>query len=73
MTEATRGGTTRIVALADLLGVAEIAALLDVKAGTVTMWRQRGLLPPPALRLAATDLWTRPTVEEWAKATGRMP
>jgi predicted site-specific integrase-resolvase len=56
----------------DLLGVAEIAALLGVRGQTVSVWRRRGQLPAPDVTVKAADLWLRETVVEWAKRTGRM-
>lgn len=56
-----------------LLGVADIARLLEVKPGTVTKWRKRRLFPAPDLRLSIGDAWLQGTVVEWAERTGRMP
>lgn len=56
-----------------LLGVAEIAELLNVKRQTVSAWRYRGILPPADYTFAAADLWQRDTIERWARQTGRWP
>jgi len=56
----------------ELLGVAEIAALLGVKAQTVSVWRIRAGFPPPDLTVASAALWRQATVERWARETGRM-
>lgn len=63
----------RVLPLDDLMGMPEIADYLAVRRGTVYAWRQRGILPPPDVKLAACDLWLRPTIDEWAKQTGRVP
>jgi hypothetical protein len=59
--------------LPDLLGVSEVAALLQVRPNTVSVWRKRGLMPPADLRVKAGHLWLRTTIVAWATTTGRMP
>lgn len=54
-----------------LVGLAEIAELLQVRAGTVAQWRHRGLLPPPTAELRMGPVWTRGEIELWATQTGR--
>lgn len=54
-----------------VLGTAEIAILLDVQVGTVSQWKFRNLLPKPEYRLRCGDLWTRHSIERWARVTGR--
>lgn len=56
----------------DLLGVAEIAALLGVKQRTVHQWRQRKLLPPRDATVSALPAWRRATIITWARQTGRI-
>lgn len=52
----------------DLLGLAELARLLDRKLTTVGQWRYRGHLPPPDTLLASGPVWHRSTIERWAKS-----
>ena len=55
-----------------LVGIGEIAELLNVKRGTVGQWRHRGLLPPPDQMLKVTPVWWESTIIAWAKETGRL-
>lgn len=53
----------------DLLGVAELAALLGVQRVTVSGYVSRGVvLPPPAVRLACGPIWHRADIEAWIAA-----
>lgn len=62
-----------IPAGAEVLGVEGIARLLGVEPRRVSVWRKRGLLPPPRWQLAARiPAWDRADVEEWARTTGRL-
>ena len=61
------------MATTTLLGVAEVATLLQVKPQTVSQWRHRNLFPDPDVTTARADLWERSTVERWARTTGRWP
>jgi ParB family chromosome partitioning protein len=54
------------------LGVAEVAALLKVKASTVHQWQHRGLAPPPDFQISGNPAWWRPTIETWARTTRRI-
>ena len=54
-----------------MLGAAEIAILLDVQPGTVSQWKFRRILPEADYVLHCGDLWTRHTIERWARMTGR--
>ena len=58
--------------LRGVLGIAEIAVLLDMQPGSISVLRSRGQLPAPDARLAVTDLWLQDTVLEWAERTGRI-
>jgi len=64
--------TQRGETLRGVLGVAEIAALLDMQPGTISVLRSRGQLPGPDARLAVTDLWLQDTIIDWAEQTGRI-
>lgn len=66
--------TERRFLLEHVLGVAEVADLLEVGRDTVRKWRSRSSsrFPDPAVRLAATPIWLRGDVEDWALATGRL-
>lgn len=55
------------------LGREEIAAMLDVKIGTVSQWITRGIFPGEDMRVSGSPLWWPATVEEWARETGRLP
>lgn len=68
---ATHPRETRLEDL-DLVGVAEIAARLQVKPQTVSMWKIRGLLPAPFVALRMGDVWSWPTIASWAARTGRL-
>lgn len=61
---------------ADLLvGTEEIARRLEVaRRQTVHVWRSRYEdFPTPVAVVDRTMVWYWPDVEEWARATGRMP
>ncbi len=59
----------------DLVGAAEIAERLgrrDVR--LVHSWRRRHPdFPPPVAQLRQAMVWAWPDVEQWARATGRLP
>jgi hypothetical protein len=56
-----------------LVSTNEIADRLGVKPETVHMWRYRDLgFPEPDWQLAIGPVWDWPTVEAWAKQTGRL-
>lgn len=57
----------------DVLGLAEIAALLGVQRGTVDRWRVRGNLPEPDGTVGGRPAWRTATITAWAQATGRQP
>lgn len=54
------------------LGTSEIAQLLEVSRRTVETWRHRGIFPEPDLTVSGSPLWWKESVEEWARATGRL-
>ena len=55
-----------------LVGPAEVAQLLGVKADTVYQWVNRGLLPEPWDVISGTRLWPRHVITDWAMSTGRL-
>lgn len=52
----------------DLLGVAELAMVLEVRPNVVSMRMLRGNLPPPDFKLRATSCWYGATIEKWLVA-----
>jgi hypothetical protein len=69
--------TRNSVAIADLVGVSELASRARVKVGTVQTWRARHPeFPRPILDLAAGPIWAWPDVAAWLETprpTGRPP
>lgn len=57
----------------DLVGLVEIADLLEVERQTPRAWRLRGVLPDPDYVISGTPVWRRATIERWARDTGRWP
>ncbi len=57
----------------DLLGLVEIAELLDVERETPRKWRKRNVLPEPDYMISGTPVWRREVIERWARETGRWP
>ena len=55
-----------------LMGVAEIAALLDVSRQRVHQLTKTDGFPEPTARLVGGWIWTREDVEAWARETGRL-
>ena len=53
------------------VGIPEIAQRLGVQRATVDQWRFRGLLPEPEWTVGGGPAWDWPTIEAWAKQTGR--
>jgi len=56
----------------DLVGLEEIAEMLDVARSTTYQWRTRGLLPDPAAVVSRAPIWHRTDIQEWARLTGRL-
>jgi hypothetical protein len=54
-----------------IYGVAEVAAKLGAKPGTVSAWVRRGKMPEPDARLSMGPVWLATTIEPWMKATER--
>lgn len=65
----------------DLIGLREIATLLEVQPRTPTIWRNRshrGELDPPMPEPEGyisgnRPVWERRTILTWARKTGRLP
>ena len=59
----------------DLVGATEIAERLGLaQSTTVHSWRRRYAdFPAPVTQVAGAYLWRWSEVEDWAKATGRLP
>lgn len=56
----------------DLVGIAEVAALLGVSTQRVDqIARQDESFPAPVAELAAGRIWLRPEITEWARQAGR--
>jgi prophage regulatory protein len=57
----------------DLVGVSEIAEMLDVTRQRVDqLTREDGSFPVPVATLTAGRIWRRVDVERWAKKVGRL-
>lgn len=67
-----------LVAPDEVVGLAEIAEMLEVTKRTVQRYAERADFPTPLGRLAGGRVWRRADVEAWAKEhlplpTGRPP
>jgi len=51
----------------DLVGVAEVAVMLDTSRAQVSRWALREDFPQPVSRLRMGPIWMRADVERWAK------
>jgi predicted DNA-binding transcriptional regulator AlpA len=54
-----------------LVGVTEIAQMLDVSRQRVTQLHRMPGFPEPVVILASGRVWERERIEEWARLTGR--
>ena len=61
--------------LNELMGVNEVAELLNVKPNLISTWSHRSKMPEPDVLLNAgkTQVWLRDTIVEWASDTGKLP
>jgi hypothetical protein len=57
----------------EVVGLAEIAELLDVSKDSVLNYTKRADFPEPLARLAAGPVWERRKVERWADRTLPLP
>lgn len=55
----------------DVVGPAEVAAMLQVSSKTVSVWRLTEKLPRPDAVLAQGVVWRRTTIARWAEKEGR--
>lgn len=71
---ATPSNTEIQISDSDVLGLQEIAILLDVRGRTPHAWKYRGRLPAPDYSsINGLSAWKRSTVIRWAAETGRLP
>jgi predicted DNA-binding transcriptional regulator AlpA len=65
----------RRVRVDELMGAAELGALLGVSPRTIYSWRRRfrGEFPEPIAELHIGLVWLAPDVLRWAHSTGRLP
>lgn len=58
----------------DVLGIVEVAALLEVQPRTPRMWLFRDLMPEPDYEsVNGQRAWKRRTILKWAAKTDRLP
>lgn len=55
-----------------LMGVAEVAELLQVSRQRVTQLAKTPEFPAPSARLASGPVWESADIERWARETGRI-
>jgi uncharacterized protein YjcR len=55
----------------DIVGMTEIAEMLNISVETIKTWNRRGQLPTPDAVVSAGPFWRRSTIERWAKGAGR--
>jgi predicted DNA-binding transcriptional regulator AlpA len=63
-----------VVTPLDLVGTAEVSALLGVERPRIGRWIHRGVMPQPVAHLAATPVWWREDVmvlKPWVDANRR--
>lgn len=64
--------TTKLVVV-DLVGVSEIADMLGItRQGVDKLVRTRSDFPQPEDVITAGRIWSRQTVEDWARQDGRI-
>ena len=57
----------------DLVGLAEVAAMLNVTRAQARKWTQRPDFPEPLARLRATPVWRANDVKAWATQRNPQP
>lgn len=58
--------------VADPVGLSDIADRLGVSRDTTKHWKLRGVLPAPKWTVSGRPVWDWPTIERWARKTGRL-
>jgi len=63
------------VSVDELLGINEVAELLDVRPNQVSVWAHRSKMPIPDVVLngGRTPVWVRDTIINWAADVGKLP
>lgn len=63
------------VSVDELLGINEVAELLDVRPNQVSVWAHRGKMPiaDVVLNGGRTPVWVRDTIVNWASDVGKLP
>lgn len=56
----------------DLVGIAEIAQLLEISTRRVDVLSRQRDFPEPVASLIGGRVWLRDDVEQWARDTGRI-
>jgi len=57
-----------------IVGLREIATLLEVQPRTPHVWKYRGLMPPEDYEsINCSVAWDRSHILRWAAETGRLP
>ncbi len=54
-----------------LLNPRELAAILNVKPGTIYSWLSRGMDVPPFVKIGGSTRWRVRAVEQWIEAKER--
>jgi predicted DNA-binding transcriptional regulator AlpA len=57
----------------DLVGVAEVAAMLNISRTQANRWTKRPDFPEPLARLRATPVWRAGDVKAWAEQEKPQP
>jgi predicted DNA-binding transcriptional regulator AlpA len=57
----------------DLVGLAEVAAMLNTSRTQANRWTRREDFPEPIARLRATPVWRADDVKAWAKQRKPVP
>lgn len=66
-----QGLLSRFVTTLDLVGLAEIGAMLGVSRQRVDQLARSKGFPDPVATISAGRIWLREEVERWAEQTGR--
>jgi prophage regulatory protein len=62
----------RIDSRTELVAAADIADRLGISRARVSVLASRSDFPRPIGRLGRSDVWRWPSVERWARETGRL-